>query len=157
MWFPDAANKKSEQKIRAKRTLLWLAEMEGFEPPRRFSTPTSRFSRPFPSTAWVHLQMYSRSNVSRKKERNLERNPDFLLISCRRNPLKTQGKLKNGFQNTLPFSRPPRYVRFGNAPWRAERLYAQKSYHKSPVLSIEKRRCTTIFGRKGLHKGHFMI
>ena len=191
--------------------------MEGFEPPRRFSTPTSRFSRPFPSTAWVHLQMYSRSNVSRKKERNLERNPDFLLISCRRNPLKTQGKLKNGFQNTLPFSRPfpstawvhlqmysrsnvsrkkernlernsdfllisysrdplktqgklkngfqnaipfsslPRYDRFGNAPWRAERLYAQKSYHKSPVLSIEKRRCTTIFGRKGLHKGHFMI
>ena len=191
--------------------------MEGFEPPRRFSTPTSRFSRPFPSTAWVHLQMYSRSNVSRKKERNLERNPDFLLISCRRNPLKTQGKLKNGFQNTLPFSRPfpstawvhlqmyfrsnvsrkkernlerspdfflisysrdplktqgklkngfqntlpfsrlPRYVRFGNSPWRAERLYAQKSYHKSPVLSIEKRRCTTIFGRKGLHKGHFMI
>ena len=191
--------------------------MEGFEPPRRFSTPTSRFSRPFPSTAWVHLQMYSRSNVSRKKERNLERNPDFLLISCRRNPLKTQGKLKNGFQNTLPFSRPvpstawvhlqmyfrsnvsrkkernlernrdflliscrrnplktqgklkngfqnalpfsrpPRYVRFGNSPWRAERMYAQKSYHKSPVLSIEKRRCTTIFGRKGLHKGHFMI
>ena len=80
--------------------------MEGFEPPRRFSTPTSRFSRPFPSTAWVHLQMYSRSNVSRKKERNLERNPDFLLTSCRRNPLKTQGKLKNGFQNALPFSRP---------------------------------------------------
>ena len=188
--------------------------MEGFEPPRRFSTPTSRFSRPFPSTAWVHLQMYSRSNVSRKKERNLERNPDFLLISYSRNPLKTQGKLKigfqnalpfsrpvpsttwvhlqmyfrsnvsrkkgernpdfllisysreplktqgklkNGFQNALPFSRPPRYVRFGNSPCRAERLYAQKNYHKSPVLSIEKRRCTTIFGRKGLHKGHFMI
>ena len=79
--------------------------MEGFEPPRRFSTPTSRFSRPFPSTAWVHLQMYSRSNVSRKKERNLERNPDFLLISYSRDPLKTQGKLKNGFQNALPFSR----------------------------------------------------
>ncbi len=191
--------------------------MEGFEPPRRFSTPTSRFSRPVPSTAWVHLQMYSRSNVSRKKERSLERNPDFLLISYSRDPLKTQGKLKNGFQNALPFSRPvpsttwvhlqmyfrsnvsrkkerslernsdfllisyrrdplktqgklkngfqkalpfsrpPRYVRFGNSPWRAERLYAQKSYHKSPVLSIEKRRCTTIFGRKGLHKGHFMI
>ena len=83
----------------------------------------------------------------------MERNPDFLLISYSRNPLKTQGKLKNGF----PFSRSSRYVRFGNAPWRAERLYAQKSYHKSPVLSIEKRRCTTIFGRKGLHKGHFMI
>ena len=42
-----------------------------------------------------------------KKERNLERNPDFFLISYRRDPLKTQGKLKNGFQNTLPFSRPP--------------------------------------------------
>ena len=41
-----------------------------------------------------------------KKERNLERNPDFLLISYSRGPLKTQGKLKNGFQNTLPFSRP---------------------------------------------------
>ena len=101
--------------------------------------------------------MYSRSNVSRKKERNLERNPDFLLISYSRDPLKTQGKLKNGFQNTLPFSRLPRYDRFGNAPWCAERLYAQKSYHKFPVLSIEKRRCTTIFGRKGLHKGRFMI
>ena len=96
--------------------LAMLAEMEGFEPPRRFSTPTSRFSRPVPSTAWVHLQMYSRSNVSRKKERNLERNPDFLLISYRRDPLKTQGKLKNGFQNAIPFSRPPRYDRFGNSP-----------------------------------------
>ena len=101
--------------------------------------------------------MYFRSNVSRKKERNLERNPDFLLISYSRDPLKTQGKLKTGFQKALPFSSLPRYVRFGNSPWRAERLYAQKSYHKSPVLSIEKRRCTTIFGRKGLHKGHFMI
>ena len=27
--------------------LAMLAEMEGFEPPRRFSTPTSRFSRLF--------------------------------------------------------------------------------------------------------------
>ena len=80
--------------------------MEGFEPPRRFSTPTSRFSRPVPSTAWVHLQMYFRSNVSRKKERNLERNPDFFLISYSRDPLKTQTKLENGFQNALPFSRP---------------------------------------------------
>ncbi len=87
----------------------------------------------------------------------MERNPDFLLISYSRDPLKTQGKLKNGFQNSLPFSRSSRYDRFGNAPWRAERLYAQKIYHKSPVLSIEKRRYTTIFGRKGLHKGHFMI
>ena len=191
--------------------------MEGFEPPRRFSTPASRFSRPVPSAAWVHLQMYSRSNVSQKKERNLERNPDFLLISYSRDPLKTQGKLENGFQNALPFSRPvpstawvhlqmysrsnvsrkkgeklgeksrfslnflsPQPVEntgkiekrlpkcppvfkpaplcpLRYSPWRAERLYAQKSYHKSPVLSIEKRRCTTIFGRKGLHKGHFMI
>ena len=96
--------------------------MEGFEPPRRFSTPTSRFSRPFPSTAWVHLQMYSRSNVSRKKERNLERNPDFLLISCRRNPLKTQGKLKNGFQNTLPFSRP-----FPSTAWVHLQMYSRSN------------------------------
>ena len=91
------------------------------------------------------------------KERSLDRNPDFLLISYSLDPLKTQGKLKNGFQNAIPFSRPPRYDRFGSSPWCAERLHAQKSYHKSPVLSIEKRRCTTIFGRKGLHKGHFMI
>ena len=34
-----------------------VAEMEGFEPPRRFSTPTSRFSRPDPSATWVHLQL----------------------------------------------------------------------------------------------------
>ena len=100
--------------------------MEGFEPPRRFSTPASRFSRPVPSAAWVHLQMYSRSNVPRKKERNLERNPDFLLISRSRTPLKTQEKLENGFQNTLPFSRPPRYDRFGNSPWTPQRLCAQK-------------------------------
>jgi len=33
----------------------------------------------------------------------------------------------------------------------------KKNYHKMRALSIEKRRCTTIFGRKGLHKGHFMI
>ena len=101
--------------------------------------------------------MYFRSNVSRKKERNLERNPDFFLISYSRDPLKPQTKLDNGFHKALPFSRPSRYDRFGSSPWCAERLYAQKNYHKSPVLSIEKRRCTTIFGRKGLHKGHFMI
>ncbi len=94
--------------------------------------------------------MYFRSNVSRKKERSLERNPDFLLISYSRDPLKTQGKLKNGFQNALPFSRPPRYVRFGNSPWRTERLYAQKNYHKSPVLSIEKTPLYNDFRQKGV-------
>ena len=127
--------------------------MEGFEPPRRFSTPTSRFSRPFPSTAWVHLQMYSRSNVSRKKERNLERNPDFLLISCRRNPLKTQGKLKNGFQNTLPFSRPPRYDRFGNSPWRAGRRRAQKGTTKCPHCQSKSADVRGFSPEKGCIKG----
>ena len=187
--------------------------MEGFEPPRRFSTPTSRFSRPVPSTAWVHLQMYSRSNVSRKKERNLERNPDFLLISCRRNPLKTQGKLKNGFQNTLPFSRPvpstawvhlqiysrsnvsrkkernlernpdfllisysrdplktqgklkngfqntlpfsipPRYDRFGNSPWCAERLYAQKITTNPPYCQSKNTAVQRFSAERGCIKG----
>ena len=107
--------------------------MEGFEPPRRFSTPTSRFSRPFPSTAWVHLQMYSRSNVSRKKERNLERNPDFLLISCRRNPLKTQGKLKNGFQNTLPFSRP-----FPSTAWVHLQMYSRSNVSRKKERNLER-------------------
>ncbi len=35
--------------------------------------------------------------------------------------------------------------------------FVLKNYHKTPVLSIEKRCCTRIFGRKGLHKGDFMV
>ena len=152
-WFPDAANKKSEQSEPCSDWRRWrdLNPRAGF-----LRRPPGFQDRSLQPLGYIS-KCISAPTFLGKKERNLERNPDFLLISCRRNPLKTQGKLKNGFQNTLPFSRPPRYVRFGNSPWRAERLHAQKSYHKSPVLSIEKRRCTTIFGRKGLHKGHFMI
>ena len=35
--------------------------------------------------------------------------------------------------------------------------FVLKNYHKTPVLSIEQRCCTRIFGRKGLHKGDFMV
>ena len=65
----------------------------------------------------------------------MERNPDFLLISYSRNPLKTQGKLKNGFQNTLPFSRPPRYDHFGNSP----HMQIEKQDAEIGVLSLAEK------------------
>ena len=90
------------KKIRAKRTLLWLAEMEGFEPPRRFSTPTSRFSRPVPSTAWVHLQMYSRSNVSRKKGEKLGEKSRFSLNFLQPRPVENTGKIEKRLPKYSP-------------------------------------------------------
>ena len=88
-----------------------------------------------------------------KKERNLERNPDFLLISYSRGPLKTQGKLKTSFQNTLPFSSLPRYDRFGNAPWRAERLYAQKTTTNPPYCQSKNAAVQRFSAERGCIKG----
>ena len=89
------------------------------------------------------------------KRRETWREIPFSLNFLSPQPLKTQGKLKTASKILSRFQDCPVMTALATPPWCAERLYAQKKLPQIPVLSIEKRRCTTIFGRKGLHKRAF--
>ena len=85
-----------------------------------------------------------------KKERSLERNPDFLLISYSLDPLKTQGKLKNGFQNAIPFSRPPRYEPLRQLPMVRRTAACSKKLPQIPRTVNRKTPLYNDFRQKGV-------